>query len=384
MNSAKLFLITSLLVSTAWATDELALDVHGSMAAGYVVSDGNNLLGSSRNGSNDLVEVAINARTTFGAKLLLAGQLMARKSGTADDGSLRLDYLQLDYQAWQSMNGVGGLRVGKLKNPFGFYNASRDVVFSRPGILLPTVYLEDTGIRDLLFASEGAQLYASLDGFGAVSDWVIGWGRNRDATEELQRVFGANQLDGQVNLNNFMLAQWMTEWLGGGLRTGVSYLAAELELRNSSTFPDLCLSADLWMLSLQSRWANGDLTFEYRLSDSTTSGAFSSRSKGDAAYLQYRYTPGPKWSAYLRYDLNYLDRNDRDGHRRVAAGQGPRYAAFGRDHVVGAQWTPDEHWGVFAEYHYVDGTASVRAQDNAGRTPERYWQALLLMVAYQF
>ncbi len=365
------------------ANESAELDIRGAVAMGYVNSSGNNYLQGSLDGSNDLYEVAINARTSLTPEVLVAGQLMAREYGASDDGRMRLDYLQLDYQFWRSLSGSAGVRVGKLKNPVGFFNDSRDIVFSRPGILLPSVYLEDTGIRDLLFASEGLQGYAHWEVGSLISSVVLGWGRDRDASDEFEHAVG-EPIDGDIDIDDLRTAQWIGEWSGGSLRTGFSYFGAGFQYVPTSPIPAINLDADLWVVSLQRSWGRGSLTAEYRLTDATLVSAGSqSRVKSDAAYAQYRYQLNPEWSGFLRYDVNFLDRNDRHGYRAQEDGL-PRFTQFSRSHVLGVQWGPNAHWGVFAEYHYVDGTANVRAQDNLGRELERYWSMALVMLAYQF
>ena len=375
-----------LALSVANAHGELQLDVHGALATGYISSSGNNYLSPKTTSTDNLFEVAINARTSLTPELLLAGQLMARDYGSSDDGRMRLDYLQLDYQFWRSLSGSAGLRLGKLKNPFGFYNDSRDIVFSRPGILLPSVYMEDTGIRDLLFASEGVQAYSHFEIGSSLSHLVVGWGREREATEEFERAAGLS-LDGEVKLRDLLVAQWLGEWSAGRFRTGLSYFGGKLDLHPGATtpFPQTHLEADLWVVSLQRLWPNDTVTAEYRLTETTTTpSATDGTGKSDSAYVQYSRQLNPQWSGYLRYDVNFLDRNDRKGYRAQSATGQPRYTSFSRSHVAGFEWSPSTSWGLFGEFHYIDGTANVRAQDNQGQELDRYWTMALIMIAYQF
>lgn len=369
----------------------LDLEIHGAMAQGFVSSSGNNLLGPSIQGSNDLFEVALNARTAPIPELLISAQLMARKAGSSDTGELRLDFAQLDYQLYTALDRGAGLRLGRLKNPYGFYNDSRDVVFSRPSITMPSaVYFEGDGLRDLFFASEGAQFYAHWRGQSYASDLVVGVARDFDATEDFQRSLAQSSLDGRVEIRDFALAQWMNEWAGGRYRGGLSYLTAgvlfERNPDGSGPFDRLLLDADIWVLSLQQQSPRSTLTFEYRYSVVGSQPALSgdAESSGEGAYLQYRRLPSANWSWYTRYNLNFQDRGDRDGRDFAAATGQPRHSRFSRDHVLGVDWTPDSHWGLFAEFHYTDGTADVSSQENQGRELKRHWQALILMLAYQF
>lgn len=366
----------------------LELDMHGSMAQGYVITEGNQAYGSSADGSRDLYEVAINGRTSLTPQLLVSGQLMARRAGRADDGRLRVDFAQLDYQFLNEMQGHMGLRLGQVKNPFGLFNDSRDVVFARPGITMPSIYFEAGGLRDLLFSSEGVQLYGQRSSGDRVTGLTLGAGRNRDISEEFADALQSNGLVGRVDIEDFYLGQWTGDWSSGRLRTALSYLGADLVFTPDdagAAFTALRLDAELWMVSAQWQGALGSLTAEYSYNDvRQMSPLGDSRSKGDGGYLQYRglLNTGLEW--YLRYDLSFSDRNDRDGRRREARSGEPRHAGFSRDHVVGLAWTPGANWGVFAEHHYIDGTAQLREEDNIGQVPERYWQMSLVMLAYRF
>ncbi|MGJ8668251.1 MAG: hypothetical protein ACSHXK_02075 [Oceanococcus sp.] len=372
----------------------IELDIHGSMAQGYIITEGNNAEGSSLNGSRDWYEVAINGRTSITPRLLVSGQLMARRSGMGDDGGLRVDYAQLDYQFWTGIGGDFGARVGKLKNPYGFYNDTRDVVFSRPGITMPSsVYFDAAGIRDVLFSSEGVQGYGSLQRGSNSTEWTLGWARDYDATDAFSRSTAENGLLGKVEIQNFVLGQVVQNFSSERYRAGLSYLSADVVFAPSdpTSFPAITLTADLWVVSLQMQGERFLLTSELRYSDvQFNAGVGLQSTKSDGVYVQYRRFFSPEFDWYLRYDVSFEDRNDRDGRERASRPASPfspassRESAFSREHVVGLSWRPSEHWGVFAEYHYIDGTSQVSALENSGRELDRYWQKTLLMLAYRF
>ena len=376
------------LAVTAPSLGAVELDMHGSMAQGYVISDGNNAYGSSiSGGSTALSEVALNGRASLTPQILVSAQLMARRAGAADDGELRVDFAQIDYQFLSNMRGHMGLRLGQVKNPYGLFNDTRDVVFARPGVAMPSVYLESTGLRDLLFSSEGVQLYGQRINGDRVTGLTLGAGRKRDVTDDFRPTLERSGLSGDVDIENFYLAQWTGDWASGRLQLALSYLNGDLVFTPddpAAAFTALRLDAELWLASLQLRGALGVLTAEYNLTDVAQLSALGrSRSKGDGVYIQYRgfLHKGLDW--YLRYDLNFADRNDRDGRRREAAG-GERHGGFSRDHVLGLSWQLGSNWGLFAEHHYLDGTSQVRGDDNVGRTLDRYWQMSLIMLAYRF
>ncbi len=107
-----------------------ALDyqVHGYAAQGFVYTDDNNFFGKSSDGSFDYYEAGLNASVQVHPKLMFAAQGAIRDAGISDDGTLRLDYALADYRFLEEVDTTVGVRAGKVKNPLGFYNETRDVV----------------------------------------------------------------------------------------------------------------------------------------------------------------------------------------------------------------------------------------------------------------
>jgi inorganic pyrophosphatase len=50
---------------------------------------------------------------------------------------MRLDYGFVDRTLLADGDDQVGLRLGKIKNPIGFFNTTRDVAHTRPGIIMP-------------------------------------------------------------------------------------------------------------------------------------------------------------------------------------------------------------------------------------------------------
>lgn len=366
------------------------LNIRGAMAQGFVDSSGNAVLEGSRDGTFDFYEVAVNGRVAPLQGLLLSGQLMARQA-PGDRDSLRLDYLQLDYQHTITPDLNAGLRGGRVKNPYGFYNSSRDVVFSRPGITLPrSIYYEGSGFRDLLFSTDGGQVYAHGVNRLGTTDFVVGGADEFDASDDFSRALGLGSDAVQVDVTQFLLGQWLQEWgATGRLRTGLSLLHADLHASDTSATPSPFGNADLevenWVLSAQWQQARWSLTAEYLYSRTEfNTSLFSQTQRSDGGYLQYTHYFDGSWSGYLRYDVAYADREDRDGREAQARTGEPRHTQFLRGAVGGLSWQPGAHWGLYAEYHHIDGSYLLSPSANAGRMPERRTQALYLMLAYRF
>ena len=85
-------------------------------------------------------------------------QGISRWAGKGSTGNVRLDYGFMDYTYYSGETGQLGIRLGRMKNPLGFYNDTRDVPFTRPSILLPqSIYFDRT--RKLALAADGMHMY---------------------------------------------------------------------------------------------------------------------------------------------------------------------------------------------------------------------------------
>ena len=141
--------------------EALEYQLHGYAAQGFALSSGNNVFGDSTDGSLSYYEVGFNAEIQVRPRLLLAAQGAIRDAGATDTGVARLDYALMDYRIVSGADANAGIRIGKVKNPLGFFNETRDVIFTRPSILLPFIYSDNQNQRDLVFAAPGVQLYGS-------------------------------------------------------------------------------------------------------------------------------------------------------------------------------------------------------------------------------
>ena len=120
-----------------------SVQVHGFASLGYFNTTDNNFFGDTKQDSGDVDfwELGINGSWRALPNLQLSMQVVSRKAGEADDGDLRIDYGFLDYAFVSDVNKVLGVRLGRVINPLGLYNDTRDMPFTRPSILLPPVDL---------------------------------------------------------------------------------------------------------------------------------------------------------------------------------------------------------------------------------------------------
>ena len=87
--------------------------------------------------------------------MTLGIQLFSMDFGDSGNSEIVVDWAVADY-AWQEWLGV---RVGKLKTPFGLYNEIRDIDATRTGILLPESVYSSAKLRSLMVGVDGIAAY---------------------------------------------------------------------------------------------------------------------------------------------------------------------------------------------------------------------------------
>jgi hypothetical protein len=366
-------LALGLLVAAAAPVQALDYQVHGFLAQGFLLSEGNDFYGDSTDGSFKFYEAGLNGTIKPLPQLLLSAQVLARDAGVTDDGKPRLDFAFADYAFVSGAAGDAGVRIGRVKNFFGLYNATRDVVFARPGVLLPSVYYDALGARSLLFSSDGVQAYGGVNWGDHYTSLVASYALSDELTYE-----PSDDFDG-LTLDDFLVARLQDEWGGGRLTNALTYLQGRLEFGPG---PGASLDFNLYQLSTRYNGDRYSVTMEYGIT--TYDSAFGEGSS-DGLYLQGDYLVTPAWGLMARWDSTFSNRNDREGDACTENfAPADRHACFAHDFSVGANWRSPRHWGAWAEYHWIDGLATVSDEENSGNTPDAHWGMLLLMAAYRF
>jgi len=142
--------------------------VHGFLSQALFSSSGNAIYGKSINSvSAGLTEIGLNISYQASDVLRFSAQGLYRRAGAINPSSVRLDYGFADYTFFRHQQGHIGIRGGRIKNPWGFYNELRDVAFTYPTILLPLLYFERS--RNLYLGMDGGQLYTNYNAhFGRI------------------------------------------------------------------------------------------------------------------------------------------------------------------------------------------------------------------------
>jgi hypothetical protein len=364
--------------------------VHGYAAQGFVLSQDNNFFGDSTDGSFDYYEAGINAAVEVSPKLLLAAQAAVRDAGISDDGSARLDYALADYRLVSEATAQAGLRAGKVKNTLGFYNETRDVVFTRPSILLPGVYSDNQNQRSLIFTAPGAQVYGSTFTGAHELSFTGTVNAERDVRESDERLLIKLGVPFDLRIGDSWNVQLMDSIDGGRWQFAYSHFAGQFRMSTNITLTGR-FDVDLDVFSARFNAERFTITSEYVLIGNDNRLRLGStpilhqRVAADSGYLQAEYRIGRQWTVMTRMDGFYRNRHDRSGREFAAANPGTdRRSQVSHDFMIGVHWLPDQHWGVWAEHHWINGTASLQSQENPPPVRDQRWSMLMLMAGYKF
>lgn len=140
-----------------------SVDVHAFVGQGFILSKDNNYIDTnSSKGSVQLSDVGVNLTKPLGDRLRFGVQLFAQNFGTQNTYVPTVDWAYGDYRFADWL----GIRVGRVKIPFGLYNEINDIDSARTFILMPQG-MYPLSYRQYLFAQTGGELYGYLRMRGA-------------------------------------------------------------------------------------------------------------------------------------------------------------------------------------------------------------------------
>jgi len=366
------------------------MQVHGFVSQAFISSSDNNFWGeTSADEHFGFSELGVNISAQPTSDLHLAGQLLARRAGNLDDGDIRLDYVLADYSIMSNQSRSLGIRIGRILHPLGLYNETRDIAFTRPGILLPqSIYFDRT--RDLAFSSDGFQFHGEHRTGSNEIFWQVGSALPIVDSPELELALLSNDWPGKFEPDTSYLGRLFWEKNGGRLRLGLSYGYVDMIYKPGLLDPLSRghITFEPAIFSLQYNEEKWSATTEYALRkfDYKGLGAINDQTfTGESWYLQGSYRATREWEIFARYDNLFADKGDRNGEDYAAATSQPAYGRYARDFTLGLKKVFTPSFMVRAEYHQVDGTAWLSTLDNQSPTvPVRKWDMLALLASYRF
>ena len=401
------------------ATGEPPVAIHGFVSQGYLKSDGNNFHARSKRGTWAFTEFGLNFTTEASDDLRVGMQIFSRQFGPLGNLKLELDWAFADY----SYSDAVGLRLGRVKMPYGLYGEVRDIDIVFPSALPPqSVYF--IAMRDLLVSLDGLSMYGSLNlgvagGFNYQLFGGTALGPPGGPDSSVARFFNNKAAQPTGKDPVFKTRKAIAHWLAGGALqwdtpfsglllggTWVRYQGRLIADLNDS-FVDKLVTAGMWgpWFSREQRFEIRDADFwvgslEYTVGDFILAAEYT-RWTADFESNNVPLIPDAKldqerYYAQLSYRLSELlqvaayysvqeSPDDPDGTESKKSGL-TRHKAWMRDAALSLRVDLTERWLLKLEGHRIDGTAMLYEIDNVGRGGKlaRMWSMFVAKTSIAF
>lgn len=382
-------LTSSWICASALAGDLRMPEWHGYISQGAIHSTDHNVFGQSDDDiSLDFGSVTLGSYWQITDRIDLSIQGINRRAGRTSENGVQLDYGFISSEIFTNSKNEVQIRAGRVKNPIGLYNETRDVPSARPSILLP-----QSTYFDRLYT-----LYHSSDGVN------LTW----------KRYLGTNVLTTSVNVGKPVLSQVSENALFfevpnthiandrvqfgkiqyesplSGTTLAFTRFRMTGDVDSNILAPDGSdLTINSYYLSAQKSFEKSEFTTEYgriSLDRTDTIGPFANYSpEGEFYYLQYVYNFTPNFSVLSRYDAFFNSKDDRSGRRQAALLNNQNLNFYSRDVTLGARYIANNKWVLSLEHHRVKGYIWTSFVDNPSpRNTTRRWGLTALEVSYQF
>jgi hypothetical protein len=381
------------------------VQVHGFAGQGATYTDHNQVFGTSRDVSLDFREMGLNTSVKLMPNLLISAQGIYRDTGGSEREKVWLDFAQADYShPFLDSSLVLGVRGGRVKIPFGLYNDTRDVLWTRPSVLLPqSIYFDTLAFRRGMIAGDGGVVY------GRYTHGENRFGWEFLAVDPQDNTGGVTafetgipsffpKAEGSLGGRPLLIGRTFYEWMGGRGKLMFSVVDLDRDFRSLNTFYQNGNTKMTYPLfSAQYNAELWSLTAEYGWIDSQRSGYSSQlqnlptwkKNTSENFYVQGEYRFTTNFSAVLRYDVFHLNRDDRDGKEmsQLTGGRVAPHRFYARALTAGVRWEFAPNFLLAADYHYVSGTAWLNETDNPTLSTSpatSHFSLLTAMLSFRF
>lgn len=363
--------------------------VHGFLSQGMVASSHNNFYGDSSDGvSWDFREIGLNASYRFKPGIQFSGQVISRRAGEMDTGALWVDYAFADITLLSSEAKQVGIRMGRVKNPYGIYNESRDAAFARPGAVVPQpVYFDKA--RKFILSADGIQPYGRFEVPTGTLEWNLSLGKSpineRSSKATLVGYKAPGDLRQDRLTTGFRILHESADqrWLAG-----VSYfsLHQEYDPEPGDAFPRTGVLLEPWLISLRYSGEKWTVSSEYMLEKTEfNTGGTQFVAYAQGWYIQGQYRFMPDLELLLRYDYSTADRDDSGGREFETATGQPAHTRYAHDYVIGAKYDITSSFMLRAEWHHLKGTFWLSSLDNPNSADlKKDWDMFMLLGSWHF
>lgn len=385
---------------------------NGFASQAFVQTSDNRFFGDSDNGSFAFTEIGLNGSYLISPKLRLAGQVLSRRAGDLYSGSPQIDYALLDATLLSSAQSTIGMYLGRIKNPIGLYNETRDVAHTREGIFLPQAIYFDK-VRNLTVSSDGVHLYGRV--YRDSGTWSLQGGIGYPIVDKnFEYAYMGQDWDGEIRSNDLagfgrLLyehngGRWIYAFTGASVRTDFRAGAADrVAFPAGAGLNSGNIDIDYSVLSMQFNGEKWQFTTEVAFQAAryrNISSAFAAQDFNSIGYYsQLSYNFSPRWQGFLRYEEFQLNHDDWNASKRARQNREesaflanfgierspiPAHAYYSKTWAVGGHWDVTPQWRVRAEYQIIEGTATLSPRENDMSQTDKHWNLFALSLSYHF
>ncbi|MEA3405723.1 MAG: hypothetical protein U9R28_08295 [Pseudomonadota bacterium] len=403
--------------SMAYAYDvNEQFSVNGYMSQGVMYTPDNTFLGMD-DISFDVRGLGLNANYEVNDRLRLSGHVLVKKAGDVMDGDPKLHFLLADYLFHTSAEGDLGVRLGRVQNQYGIYNATRFVPNTRPGIIVPSSVYYDASFRELMMSTDGVNLYGRTNNDLGSFELNVYAGTREVENEAFELFIFKKKTPGDFKESairglkldfipnsehdlvfNYSMVNFNSDlentptFTEDQITAAQSLIADDPRIRSNyvtSFDTDILIhlfsmqyGVDNWLLTAEYARAHSEFTDVEILYDEKPSQSFDS----EAYYLQAEYLGWHDVTVYARLDYMYLDTDDRDGQTAYSEGRLPvNYMSYGRGQTIGVRWFILPDLTLSAQYSLNEGTAWL--PPSPGVKPAQFvenWSWSSVRLTYEF
>lgn len=379
---------------------ENGVDIHGFISQGYMLTTRNNYIVDSTDGTFQFNEMGLNFTTNPTDKLRMGAQFFARDFGTVGNDKIVVDWAFADYRFKDWL----GFRAGKIKNPMGLYNETRDIDMLRTSILLP-VGVYDEPYRETVTGIQGAGIYGDINSerFGTLNYQFLCGTNNIDNDGGTALFVGQGNFDVEESeVKKVVSGALVYTDPTGSLRVGGTAYFIEMNFGGPGTenlfyngFPlkgfPCHLDVDyleIYTTSIEWTWDQFVFAYEYSWGNSNI---IASIEGFEEQGLKYPYEPVGYYGSvsyrfnqyleagYFRMEYFFLD----DNRNGTDFPPGEEFKAWQKEDVFSLRIDINENWIVKLETHYIDGTVKLYKQFNPDGD-KHYWWMNLAKISFKF
>lgn len=377
--------------------DPLArLRVSGYVYQGYQKSTNNNYIGMSSSplGSLENRELGVTADYNLANNVDIRLSAKIEQHGTEVVTSPEFNYFLIDAAANINDTKIG-LRVGKVRNIIGFYNATMENPVLRETDVAPqSIYRE--AWKHILISGLGYQVYTKITGLPYL-DFDIDYSISEPVFSPKEDVLAgwfAATPTGYFDVNGSKLASVSVTAMTKDLSWVFRYDRYLLKAMYVSGINDFVQTGDygvnISVVGLRHYIKDFTITYEYALIDPIADGWDTTALPGtlSSSYnLVVKYKATSKLSYYLGHNRWYTNITDPNGeYASKVTGFSPE-AFFYRDTNISLKYIATRNWILKGSYHHITGAAVINNNDvnpqllyNAAPTDRR----MTLSVTYAF